>query len=93
MLHCKLGLEAVVDPVPCPYAATLSAQVAALSARLQAVAGELQELLSSTAEGQAGAQQLSMVALRLQQDEVSCKYSLRCLTFLLELQCLDVTQV
>ena len=72
MLCCKLGLKAVLDPVLCPPAAALSAQVAALSARLQAVAGELQEVLSSSAEGHAGAQQLSMVALRLQQDEVSC---------------------
>ena len=72
LLYCKLGLQAVIDPLPCPLAATLSAQVAALSARLQAVAGELQEVLSSSAEGQAGAQQLSMVALRLQQDEVRC---------------------
>ena len=72
MLHCKLGLKAALDPLLCPLAAALSAQVAALSAKLQGVAGELQEVLSSSAEGLAGAQQLSMVALRLQQDEVSC---------------------
>ena len=68
----QAGFAAVLDPVLCPLAAALSAQVAALSARLQAVAGELQEVLSSSAGQQAGAQQLSMVALRLQQDEVSC---------------------